>query len=143
MEVWHIWVIAALLLFIIEIFTTGFAFICISIGALGGAVAALVDASLEMQFVGFAIASFIALIAVRPLLKRLILKNDKEVATNADAMIGKHGVVCVDVDAMDQGRVMIEGMDWRAQSVDNEPLPKGTKVEVVAMESITLIIKKL
>lgn len=143
MEVWHIWVLAALVLFIIEVFTTGFAIICLSIGALGGAIVALVDGSLEMQFVAFAIASFIALIAVRPLLKRLILKNDKEVATNADAMVGKRGVVCVDVDAEDRGRVMIEGMDWRAQSVDNEPLAKGTKVEVVAMESITLIIKKL
>lgn len=143
MEIWYYWAIAALLLFIIEIFTTGLAVICLSIGALGGMIVALVDGSLEMQFLIFTLTSFVALIALRPVLKRFILKNDKEVATNADAMIGKRGVVCVDVDADDCGRVMIEGLDWRAQSVDNEPLPKGTKVEVVAMESITLIIKKL
>ena len=143
MEIWYYWAIAALLLFIIEIFTTGLAVICLSIGALGGMIVALVDGSLEMQFLIFTLTSFVALIALRPVLKRFILKNDKEVATNADAMIGKRGVVCIDVDADDRGRVMIEGLDWRAQSVDNEPLPKGTKVEVVAMESITLIIKKL
>ena len=139
----YIWVIAALLLFIVELFTTGFAIICLSFGALGGAVAALLDTSLEIQFVAFAIVSFIALIAIRPVLKRLFFKNGEKVATNANAIIGKHGIVCVDVDANDSGRVMIEGMDWRARSVDNEPLSKGTKVEVVAMESITLIIKKL
>ncbi len=143
MELWYIWVIAALLLFITELFTSGFAIICLSFGALGGAVAALLDTSLEMQFIAFAIVSFIALIAIRPVLKRLFFKNGEKVATNANAIIGKHGIVCVDVDANDSGRVMIEGMDWRARSVDNEPLSKGTKVEVVAMESITLIIKKL
>jgi membrane protein implicated in regulation of membrane protease activity len=139
----YIWIIAALLLFITELFTSGFAIICLSFGALGGAVAALLDTSLEMQFIAFAIVSFIALIAIRPVLKRLFFKNGEKVATNANAIIGKHGIVCVDVDANDSGRVMIEGMDWRARSVDNEPLSKGTKVEVVAMESITLIIKKL
>lgn len=143
MELWYIWVIAALLLFITELFTSGFAIICLSFGALGGAVAALLDTSLEMQFIAFAIVSFIALIAIRPVLKRLFFKNGEKVATNANAIIGKHGIVCVDVDANDSGRVMIEGMDWRARSVDNDPLSKGTKVEVVAMESITLIIKKL
>ena len=143
MELWYIWVIAALLLFITELFTSGFAIICLSFGALGGAVAALLDTSLEMQFIAFAIVSFIALIAIRPVLKRLFFKNGEKVTTNANAIIGKHGIVCVDVDANDSGRVMIEGMDWRARSVDNEPLSKGTKVEVVAMESITLIIKKL
>lgn len=143
MELWYIWVIAALLLFITELFTSGFAIICLSFGALGGAVAALLDTSLEMQFIAFAIVSFIALTAIRPVLKRLFFKNGEKVATNANAIIGKHGIVCVDVDANDSGRVMIEGMDWRARSVDNEPLSKGTKVEVVAMESITLIIKKL
>ena len=40
MEEWHVWIIAALLLFLIEIFTTGFAVICLSIGAVAGAVAA-------------------------------------------------------------------------------------------------------
>ena len=44
MEIWHIWIIAALLLFIVEIFTSGFAVICIAVGALGGAVATLLNA---------------------------------------------------------------------------------------------------
>jgi membrane protein implicated in regulation of membrane protease activity len=143
MELWYIWVSAALLLFIIELFTTGFAVICLSFGALGGAVAALVGWNLELQFVAFAITSFVAIIAVRPLLKRLFFKEGEKVLTNANAIIGKRGVVCVDVDRDDAGRVMIDGMDWRAKSVDDEPLPKGTKVEVVDMDSIVLIIKKL
>ena len=136
--------VAALLLFIIELFTAGLAVICLAIGAGGGAIAAACDASLEMQFLTFAVVSLIALLCVRPLLKRYFYKDGEKVATNASAMVGKHGVVCSDMVSDDeQGRVMIEGVDWRALAVDNEVLPKGTKVVVVAIDSVVLTVKKL
>ena len=43
MDVWDIWVIAALLLFIIEVFTSGYIVTCLAFGAVGGAVAAVCD----------------------------------------------------------------------------------------------------
>ena len=144
MEIWIIWVLAALLLFIIELFTAGLAVICLAIGAGGGAIAAACEASPQMQFLTFAIVSLIALICVRPLLKRYFYRGGEKVATNVLAMIGKHGVVCSDVVSDDEhGRVMIEGVDWRALSADNEELPKGTKVVVVAIDSVVLTVKKL
>ncbi len=144
MEIWIYWVVAALLLFIIELFTAGLAVICLAIGAGGGAIAAACDASLEMQFLTFAVVSLIALLCVRPLLKRYFYKDGEKVATNASAMVGKHGIVCSDMVSDDeQGRVMIEGVDWRALAVDNEVLPKGTKVVVVAIDSVVLTVKKL
>ena len=110
MDIWIYWVIAALVLFIIELFTSGFAVICLSIGALGGAAAALIGWDLEIQFLAFAVVSFIALIGVRPVLKRLLFNKGEKVQTNVDAIIGKRGVVCADIDADDDnGRVMIDG----------------------------------
>jgi membrane protein implicated in regulation of membrane protease activity len=38
---------------------------------------------------------------------------------------------------------MIEGVDWRAVTADNEVLAKGTKVVVVAINSVVLTVKKL
>lgn len=144
MEIWIYWVIAALLLFIVEMFTAGLAVICLSIGCLGGAIAAATEASIEWQLSIFAIVSFIALIAVRPLLKRLFYKGGEKVATNASAMVGKHGVVCTDINGDDeQGRVIIEGVDWRAIAENDEQLPKGTRVKVVAINSVVLTVKKL
>ena len=70
MEVWHIWIIVALVLVIIEIFTSGFAVICLAVGAVGGSIAAACDCSFKIQLLAFAIASFIALLLVRPLLLR-------------------------------------------------------------------------
>ena len=144
MEIWLYWIIAALILFIVELFTAGFAVICLSIGAGGAAIAAACDVSLEMQFLTFAIVTIIALAGVRPLLKRAFYKGGEKVATNASAMIGKRGVVCEEVDGdLEGGRVMIEGVDWRAITADGETLTKGTKVEVVAIDSVVLTVKKL
>lgn len=144
MDIWVYWVVAALVLFIVELLTTGFAVICLAIGALGGAIAALIGWDIEIQVLAFAVLSFIALIALRPVLKRMFFSKGEKVTTNVDAIIGKRGVVCVDIDADDDnGRVMIDGLDWRAKSENNEPLPKGTKVEVVERDSVILTVKKL
>lgn len=136
------WVIAALLLFIIELFTAGFAVICLAFGAGGAAIAATMDTTLETQLLVFAITSMVALLCVRPILKRTFLKKD-EVATNANAMVGKRGVVCEDIDNGVSGRVIIDGVDWRAESATGEDIAKGSKVEVTAIDSIVLTVKKL
>lgn len=142
MEIWHYWTIAALLLFIIELFTQGFAVICIAIGAAGGAVASAFDMSFEMQLVVFAVVTVFAIAAVRPLLKRLFYSDQEKVATNANALIGRRGKVCEAIFE-DHGRVMIDGVDWKAVSEDGEPIALDTMVEVVAIESVVLTVKRL
>ena len=143
MEIWHIWIIVALVLFIIELFTTGFAVICLSIGCLGGAVAAACATSVEVQLLIFAVVSFVALASVRPILKRSFYKQGEKVLTNASAMVGRHGVVCNAIDQRESGRVVIDGVDWKARSVDDSPIEQGARVEVVAIESVVLTVKKL
>lgn len=143
MEIWHIWIIVALVLFIIELFTTGFAVICLSIGCLGGAVAAACATSVEVQLLIFAVVSFVALASVRPILKRSFYKQGEKVLTNASAMVGRCGVVCNAIDQRESGRVVIDGVDWKARSVDDSPIEQGARVEVVAIESVVLTVKKL
>ncbi|MBQ5710956.1 MAG: NfeD family protein [Alistipes sp.] len=142
MEIWHYWAIAALLLFVIELFTQGFAVICISIGAAGGAVAAAMGLSFEMQLVVFAIVTIFSIAGVRPLLKRLFHTDSEKVATNASALIGRRGKVCVAIDE-DGGRVMIDGVDWKAVSLDGQSIAEGAQVEVVAIDSVILTVKPL
>ena len=143
MEIWHIWIIVALVLFIIELFTTGFAVICLSIGCLGGAVAAACATSAEVQWLIFAVVSFGAVASGRPILKRSFYKQGEKVLTNASAMVGRHGVVCNAIDPSESGRVVIDGVDWKARSVDDSPIEQGARVEVVAIESVVLTVKKL
>lgn len=143
MEIWHIWILAALLLFIIEMFTTGFAVLCLAVGCVGGAIAAACDMSLEWQLVIFALVSLVALAAVRPVLKRSFYRNGEKVPTNVNAMVGRRGIVCNTIDSTDSGRVVIDGVDWKARSVEDEPIVEGTHVEIVAVDSVILIVKKV
>ena len=142
MEIWHYWIIAALLLFVVELFTQGFAVICLAIGAAGSAIGSACGLGFEMQLVVFAIVTLISIALVRPLLKRMFHIDKEKVATNVSAMVGRRGKVVVAI-SQDDGRVMIDGVDWKARSVDGGRIEVGTKVEVVKMESIILIVKKL
>lgn len=140
MEVWHIWAIVAILFIIGEIFTSGFALICFAVGCVGGAIAAASGAILEWQLGVFAIATFVAFLAVRPLLKKLSSKN--EIATNADALIGRTAKVTECIEVGGKGRVAIDGDFWQAVSTEQTDIVEGERVEIISRESIILTVKR-
>lgn len=140
MEIWHYWAIAAIVFIVGEIFTSGFALICFAVGAIGGAVAAALGASMEWQLGIFAIVTFVAFLAVRPLLRRFAIKG--EVPTNADALIGRSARVTEPIEKGGLGRVAIDGDIWQAEAENDEHIEVGAKVEVVARESIILTVRR-
>ena len=142
MEIWHYWIIAALLLFIVELFTAGFAVICLSIGAAGAAIASGPGVDVYGQLITFTVVSLIALASVRPLLKRFFYHGGEKVATNVNAMVGRVAKVVVAIDG-DDGRVMIDGVDWKARTEHGERVEVGAMVEIVAVDSVILTVKTL
>ena len=74
--------------------------------------------------------------------KRLFHIDREKVATNASAMVGRRGKVCVEVND-DDGRVMIDGVDWKAVSLTGERIEQGALVEVVAIDSVILTVKRI
>lgn len=142
MEIWHYWIIAALLLFIVELFTAGFAVICLSIGAAGAAIASGLGVDVYGQLITFTVVSLIALASVRPLLKRFFYRGGEKVATNVNAMVGRVAKVVVAIDG-DDGRVMIDGVDWKARTEHGERVEVGAMVEIVAVDSVILTVKTL
>lgn len=144
LQPWHIWVILALVCFIIEIFTTGFAVACLSFGALAAALGSALHLSLIWQILLFAVFSFLAFVYVRPLILKSFFKPDSGRQTNANALVGKRGRVSLDIDpARGYGRVAIDGDDWKAVSVDGSAIAEGTTVEVVSVDSVILTVKTI
>ena len=142
MQIWHIWVIIALVFFVMEIFTAGFAVACFSFGAIAAAICALCKVPLVWQFVAFAVVSLLSLIFVRPLILKVFYKG-KEEKTNADALIGKTARVSEALDPVTgKGRVAIDGDDWKAVPEDGQPIEKGETVVVTGRDSIILTVKK-
>ena len=61
---------------------------------------------------------------------------------NGDALIGQIVEVVEDIDnTNNKGRVKIGGESWKAVSSNGDKIIKGTKVEIINRESITLFVK--
>lgn len=142
-EIWHIWVIVALIFGIIEIFTPSFIAFSIAIGCLFSAAAAGFDTTIQIQLLSFSIGTAIAFFGVRPFMMKFAHKKSNAVKTNVDALIGKTGRVTETINnVQNTGRAIVEGDDWRAISNDNSNIDAGETVEVIKVDSTRLIVKK-
>lgn len=142
MEIYVVWLITALVLLIVELFTASFGVVCFSFGAAAAGIAAYCGLSTMWQLLIFSVVSFIAFVFVRPFVVKFLLKKKDEVLTNADAIVGRIAVVTEEINPdKNTGRVKIDGDDWKAEASDI--IPVGEKVEVVSRESIILNVKSI
>ena len=142
-ELWHIWLIIALILFIMEIFIPSFVLFNFGIGAVVGSMAAGLNLSLEWQIVLFSVATLMSFFLIRPVMKKYAYKRSDGFKTNLDAMIGRQAKVNEEIDnENNRGRISLDGDIWQARSLNNEIIPTGTTVEIVQLKSIVLIVKK-
>jgi membrane protein implicated in regulation of membrane protease activity len=143
MELWHIWMLAAIVFCILEIFTPSFFFVCIGVGCAAAGVGALVSSTgYILQWSLFAVGAAIGFVFVRPLILKYAYRKSDKVKTNTDSLTGKTGRVTEAIDpATGAGRVNVGGDDWRAQSVDNAPIALNTRVRVVGLDGITVMVE--
>ncbi len=138
---WHLWLIAGIALFIFEIFVPGFILGCLGIGAFITSLVSFFDVSMETQLLVFAIVSIISFFTIRPLALKTLSSGDV-LKTNVDSLIGKTARVSLAFDPNERkGRVKIDGDDWMAYTQEAISLDKGAFVEIVKVDSNTLIVK--
>lgn len=141
MEPKYWWTIIGIAGFIIEIFSPGFFAGSLAIGAFCAAIVSLFTDAVEYQLLAMAVGSLLAFFLIRPLWKKYLF-NSEDIKSNADALIGKKGVVSQTIDEINNtGRVAIDGDDWRAVSENYVVIEKGEHVEVTDRDSIILTVK--
>jgi membrane protein implicated in regulation of membrane protease activity len=141
-EIWHIWIIIAVLLFILEIFTPAFLAACLAIGCLFAGIFASMDFGVKIQLLAFSIGTIISFFGVRPFILKYGHKKNGDLKTNVDALVGKIGKVTITIDNFqNQGRVTVEGDDWKAESENNEILNAGERVKIMKVDSTILTVK--
>ena len=138
---WLVWTLISILCLILELTNGDFFIICFSIGGLFAAVAAAIGVNGFWQIGIFALFSLLSIFFVRPTALRYLHRN-KERVSNADAIIGREGVVSEAIEAGGYGRVAIDGDDWKALSSDGGAIEKGEKVVVKSRDSIIITVER-
>ena len=140
MPQWLFWLLAGVLLDIIEILTSGFVVACFSIGCFSAAILAALDYSLIIQIVTFCAVSFLVFIFARPIFIEWMGKRGHKVETNTERLIGMNAMTQNEVSEFG-GSVKIEDEIWRSQTESGQTLAAGTKVRVVRIEGNKLIVR--
>lgn len=140
---WLIWFLAAIALFVSEMFTAGFWLACLAVGAAVAGVVALVPGlGIVAQGVAFVLSSIASMAGLRPrLMHYLQLGPGSELRTGVDALLGKTAIVTERIGP-GTGRVKVDGEDWRGASSDSSVIEPGTPVMIVQVDGTTLMVER-
>lgn len=135
MSMWVLWLIAAGVLFVVEMFTFTFYLLWLSLGALAAGLVALVlpDAWL-LQVVAGSLLALVLTFFTKPLSERL--RNARGFKDTGTEIIGRQGLVTEPIEPGRYGQVKIGGDTWSATST--VALGKGQQV-IVVRRSTTII----
>ena len=139
---WVIWLVIAIIMFVIEVVTTGLATLWFALGAIVAMVMDLCGAPLHLQIIVMAVVSVVCFVLcmvwIRPKLESLRKKNIQH--TNADRLIGREGVVIVPLNGLEgKGQVKIDGQVWSAKA--DKDIAEGIKVTVKSIEGVKLVVE--
>lgn len=134
------WLVAVIVLGVVEAATVGLVTVWFALGALAALISALFGGPLWLQILLFITVTAVTLFTTRPLVKKYFNKNSHK-ATNADMVIGKDAQVTERIDNLEgTGAVKCLGKEWSARSENGESIPAGKIVVAVRIEGVKLIV---
>ncbi len=138
-----VWLSVFVLALIVELSTQSLT----SVWFCGGAVAALIftyipNVPFFVEIIVFFVVSIVLLVSLRPLSKKILLKNQKEERMNVDAIVGKKGVILKEIKELDAGEVRIDSVIWSCLSEDGSEIEKEERVVVTKIIGNRLYVKK-
>jgi membrane protein implicated in regulation of membrane protease activity len=139
MDEWVLWMIAAGLLAVGEMFTLSFFLGPVAIAAVTAAIVALAGGGVALQWIVFIAMSGASVAVLRPIARRH-LRTPMQLRTGTAALIGCPAIVMERVDGRG-GQVKIRGEVWSARSFDeDEAYEPGTRVEVLKIDGATALV---
>ena len=136
------WLVLAGLLVVGEIFTLD-----LTLGILGGsagaaAASAALGAPLPAQVGVFVVVAALGLLVLRPVAKRHLQRQPKDIRTGIDRLPGQPAIALESV-TVDGGLIKLDGETWSARLdpfISAEPLPAGSRVTVLRIEGATAFV---
>ena len=141
MEAWVIWIIVGAIFVIAEIFSASFFAGPIGFGCIVAAILAEQEASAAVQFASFSITTVIMLLAIRPIVLKMLQNKPDEQVSGIETYVGKQGRITETVDPQaGTGRIKIGSESWRAISDKNIIIEEESLATVVRIEGSKAVV---
>lgn len=134
----YMWLLIIILLTIVEFATVNFVTIWFVASGLISLILSFFTDNFLLQVGVFTILGIILLLITRPLVNKLLKKDN--IPTNTDRIIGMQGIITEDISPTNYGEVKVDGKRWTAMS--NEELPIGSIVKILKIDGVKLEVKK-
>jgi membrane protein implicated in regulation of membrane protease activity len=143
MDPWVLWLIAAAILGLGEIATSGFFLAPFAVGALLAALISAAGAGTAISLIIVLGVSIAALTALRPL-ARAHLKMPAQLRTGTAALVGRSATVVERIANREGvGCVSIEGEVWTARAYDEDDvIEAGQRVQVLEIRGATALVSE-
>lgn len=133
-----IWLGSIVIFSILEAATAGLVSIWFVCGAAAALLVSFFGGTFWLQLVLFLVVSAVALVATRPLVRKMVSNT---IPTNLDRAIGATARVTEEINnAVSTGSVYVNGKTWTARSSTGEVIPTETLVTVEQMEGVKLFV---
>jgi membrane protein implicated in regulation of membrane protease activity len=143
MAAWLAWAIAAVILAVGEIATTGLFLAPFAGGAVVATIVAAAGPGVFVQLAAFLVVSVVLLAALRPI-ARAHLRQPARLRTGTAALVGRSAMV-VERIANDEGVgcVRLDGEIWTARAYDDdEVIEPGARVNVIEIRGATALVSE-
>ena len=137
----YVWAMLLVVSVIIEIATTDLTSFWFSIGSLAALIFNLFlgDKLVWLQILVFSVVSILAILFVRPIVKKKLKLSDK--STEINDLVGKYALVTSKINEGQMGLVKIHGVEWVALSKDGKEIGIGEMVYVDEINGNKLYVK--
>ncbi|MEZ5239436.1 MAG: NfeD family protein [Microthrixaceae bacterium] len=122
-----------------EIVAPGLVLLPFGLGAVVASLSGFVGAPVGLQAVIFVVASLGIFLALRPVANRLN-QSDQDEGIGARRLVGARATVLEAIPVNDSGMVRIDREQWRAESIDDTPIPAGTTVTVAEVRGTRVLV---
>lgn len=135
------WLFLALIMLIIEIGTVSLVSIWFCAGALVAALLSFLHFGFVFQVIAFLIVSTLFFLLFKQKLQEYFRFRHDLAGSSSMRVLGKNAKVLQPIENGVPGRVLIDGMDWKATS--QVPLTIGQIVKVIGIHGVTLEVEPL
>ncbi|WP_297714440.1 NfeD family protein [Clostridium sp.] len=132
-----IWILVAIFVIAIDVVTSSFIFMWLSIGALAAIILSLLGISVLWQVIAFLIVGVVTISIGYPWAKKKFKADVNQVLTMEQTYIGKEMVATEDME--ETSKIKVSGIYWTAYN-KGKTIKKGEKYTITGIEGNKLIV---